>query len=171
MRKLFLFPCVDDAYTNNDSMNFTNSLVLDTADICGMPPSGMNPNKEEKVQFWNRWDLSSTLEMWLMSVCLSFSWISDFLCSRSYFDLLSHNFHQLSNCCYQGNHFHNTFQQWFICNYLLFIRKQSASETSNIFVVCILCGRIQKTWILSSSHILKSWFLGRKPMLYLTYNT
>lgn len=109
--------------------------------------------------------------MWLMSVCLSFSWFSDFLCSISYFDLLSHNFHQLSNLCYQGNNFQNTFQQWFICKYFLFIRKQSASEKSNIFAVCILCGRIQRTWILSSSYVLKSWFLERKPMLHLTYDT
>lgn len=122
----------------------SQTLFLGTAVIFGMAPGWTNPNKEEKVKFWNRWDLSSTLETWLMSVCLSFSWFSDFPCSRSYFDLLSHNFQQLSNCCYQGNHFQNTFQQWFICKYFLFIRKQSANEKSKIFVACILWGKIQK---------------------------
>lgn len=102
-----------------------------------------NTKKEEKVWFLNRWDLSSALEMWLISVCLSFSPSSDNLCSRSYFDLLSHNFYQLSNCCSQRNNFQNTFQQWFICKY--FIRKQSAREKSNTSLVCILCNKIQKT--------------------------
>jgi len=151
-------------------MNIPNSQFIGTAGICGMLPNGMNTNKEEKVQFWNRWDLSATLEMWLMSVCLSFSGFSEFLCSRSYFDLLSRNFHQRSDLCYQGNLFQNTLQQWFIYKYFPFIRKQSASEKSNTFVAYILCGRIQKTWILSTSYVLKSLFLDRKPVLYLTYD-
>lgn len=44
-------------------------------------------------------------------------------------------------------------------------------KKNNIFVVCILCGRIQKTWILSNSYVLKSWFLERKLMIYLMCET
>lgn len=103
--------------------------------------------------------------------CLSFSSSFDNLCIRSYSDLFSHNFYQLSNCCSQGNYFQNTFQPWFIYKYFLFIRKQSASEKSNMSLACILCNKIQKTSILGSAYVLKSWFLERKTIPDLTCDT
>lgn len=100
--EILLFPCaweksiINDVCSINDSMNIPYSLFLATADICGIPPRQRTQRKKRRHNFLNRWNLSSTLEMWLISVCLSFSSSSDNLCSRSYFDLLSHNFYQLS---------------------------------------------------------------------------
>lgn len=151
-------------------MNIPISLFLGSADFLWNTTKTKNTKKEEKVQFLNRWNLSSTLETWLISVCLSFSSCSDNLCGRSCFDLLSHNFYQLSNCCSQRNHFQNTFQQWFICKYFLLIRKQSAREKSNTSLICILCNEIQKASILGIAYVLKSQFLEKKTILHLTYD-